>query len=154
MASFTLYSMNNRRNTVQTHGNVLQAELSGPHLHHNSRLALYSAGPTELAAAEGAFQRGHSHYTETFLSLNFKTEWADLKWYGVGKWWNCNFRYKIPSIMCMRKHSHSVEQICLLRVIFGWRAGTNLILGFLWAVGALEIIWAQRTPFANGETKV
>ena len=33
----------------------------------------------ELAAAQGAFQRGRSHYTESPLSLNFKAERGDLK---------------------------------------------------------------------------
>lgn len=48
--------------------------LFGTHLHHNSLLAFHSAGSAELAAARGAFQRGHSHYTEPSLSLNFKAE--------------------------------------------------------------------------------
>lgn len=57
------------------------------HLHHNSRLAFVQCRiRAELAAAKGTFQRGHSHYTESSLSLNFKAEGGDLKRYLVGKW--------------------------------------------------------------------
>lgn len=63
MASFTLCSMNNRRNTVKTHGMFLLQTRFGVHLHHNSLLALVQPGSAKHAAAKGAFQRGHFHST-------------------------------------------------------------------------------------------
>lgn len=53
------------------------------HLHHNGFLV--QCGICQPAAAQGAFQRGHPHYTKSSLSLNFKAKRRDLKWYGVGK---------------------------------------------------------------------
>ena len=67
MASFTLCSMNNRRNTVKTHGNGLAAEGSPEHI-----CITIASLPSRsvLAAAEGAFQGGHSHYTDfSFFEL-------------------------------------------------------------------------------------
>lgn len=112
----------------------------GTHLHHNSLLSSVQCRSQSLQLRREHF-KGAILIIQSLLFLwTSKQNERDLKWYGVGKWWNCNFRYKISSIMCMGKQSHSVEQICFLRMLFGWQAGTNLISWFLWAVRALKII--------------
>lgn len=130
---------------------LLQQRLLGAHLHHNSFLARRRI--CQPAAARGAFQRGHPHYTKSSLSLNFKVERGDLKWYGVGGWWNRTFRYKISSIRRMGENSRSVEQACLLGMLTGRQAGTDLSWRFLWALEAFKDNLAQSPPSADGETK-
>lgn len=120
----------------------------GAHLHDNSFRTVQD--PRSLQLWRKHFKGAILIIQSPLFSLNFKAERGDLKWYGVGKWWNCNFRYKIPSIMCMGKHSHSMEQICLLRMII-WLAGRNKFhLKISLSSWGLNDNLAQSPPLVNG----
>lgn len=125
------------------------------HLHHNSFLApWYSAGSAEPAAGKAASQRGPFSLHRVFSFFELQSRIGALKWYGVRQWCNRNFRYKISSITCVRKHSHSGEPACLFPRVSGRQAGRNKFnLKISLSCWSLQGYLAGGPPFANRETK-
>lgn len=146
MASFTWRSMNNRRNTAKTRGNVgniCVTAASWP----------VQGGLRELTAAQGAFPRGRSQKTRSSLALNFKAGRGDPPGSGLGEWRHCNFRHKLSSVPCLGETQPVRGEDGLARREMG-RAGRNTfelqISVSCWGLKEKPI---PSRPFANGETK-